>query len=113
MSAKKVELKVTESLLEIYFKAERIASHKKLPTYSKYKWSTLEEHMPDQFQHTEWDDERIKKWAYSIGNCTGEVIDRIFNSVRIKEQGYNSALSVLRLSSRYPMSDWKRLVNLL
>ena len=98
---KKVDLKVTESLLEIYFKGERIASHKKLPGYSKYKWSTLEEHMPDQFQHTEWDDERIKKWAYSIGNCTGEVIDRIFNSVRIKEQGYNSALSVLRMTKRY------------
>jgi transposase len=98
---KKVDLKVTESLLEIYFKGERIASHKKLPSYSKHKWSTLDEHMPDQFNHTEWDDERIKKWAYSIGNCTGEVIDRIFNSVRIKEQGYNSALSVLRLTKRY------------
>ncbi len=99
---KKVDLKVTESLLEIYFQGERIASHKKLPDYSKYNWSTLEEHMPDQFHHAEWDDERIKKWAYSIGNCTGEVIDRIFNSVRIKEQGYNSALSVLRLTKRYP-----------
>lgn len=98
---KKVDLKVTESLLEIYFKGERIASHKKLPSYSKYKWLTLEEHMPDQFNQTEWDDERIKKWAYSIGNCTGEVIDRLFNSVKIKEQGYNSALSVLRLSKRY------------
>jgi len=98
---KKVDLKVTESLLEIYFKGERIASHKKLPSYSKYKWLTLEEHMPDQFNQTEWDDERIKKWAYSIGNCTGEVIDRIFNSVKIKEQGYNSALSVLRMSKRY------------
>ncbi len=98
---KKVDLKVTESLLEIYFKGERIASHKRLPSYSKFDWSTLDEHMPDQFNHTEWDDERIKKWAYSIGNCTGKVIDRIFNSVRIKEQGYNSALSVLRLAKRY------------
>lgn len=98
---KKADLKITESLLEIYFKGERIASHKKLPGYMKYKWVTLEEHMPDQFNHTQWDDERIKKWAYSIGNCTGEVIDRIFDSVRIKEQGYNPALSVLRLSKRY------------
>jgi hypothetical protein len=57
--------------------------------------------MPDKFHHAKWDDERIKKWAYSIGPCTGEVIDRIFASVRIKEQGYNSALSVLRLSKTY------------
>ncbi len=57
--------------------------------------------MPDKFHHAKWDDERINKWAYSIGPCTSEVIDRIFASVRIKEQGYNSALSVLRLSKTY------------
>ena len=57
--------------------------------------------MTDQFQHAEWDDERIRKWAYSIGNNTGEVIDRIFSSLKIKEQGYNSSLSVLRLSKSY------------
>lgn len=98
---KKVDLKVTESLVEIYYKSERICSHKKKPDYAKYKWSTNEEHMPDQFNHTNWDDKRIKKWASSVGLCTGEVIDRIFVSVRIKEQGYNSSLSVLRLSKTY------------
>lgn len=85
---KKVDLKVSYSLLEIYFKGERIASHKKQPDYVKYGWSTHPEDMPDQFQQSEWDDRRIKKWAYSIGNNTGEVIDRIFNSVKMKEQGY-------------------------
>jgi len=60
-----------------------------------------DEDMPDQFQKPEWDDVRIKKWAYSIGNSTGEVIERIFNGVKIKEQGYNSSLSVLRLSKTY------------
>jgi len=67
----------------------------------KYGWSTHDEDMPDQFQQAEWDDQRIRKWAYSIGNNTGEVIDRIFDSVKIKEQGYNSSLSVLRLSKSY------------
>ena len=42
--------------------------------------------MPDRFKHPEWDDERIRKWAYSIGGNTGTVIDRIFLSVKIKEQ---------------------------
>ena len=98
---KKVDLKITDSLVEIYHKSERICSHKKLPDYAKYKWSTNEEHMPDQFHHTSWDDERIKKWASSIGPFTSEVINRIFASVRIKEQGYNSSLSILRLSKTY------------
>ena len=98
---KKIDLKVSESLVEIYFKGERIGSHKKLPDYAKYQWSTKEEHMPDKFHHSEWDDVRIKKWALSIGVCTGEVVNRIFKAVKIKEQGYNSALSVLRLSKTY------------
>jgi hypothetical protein len=98
---KKVDLKVSDTLLEIYFKGERIESHKKYPDYVKYNWSTNAEDMPDQFQQVEWDDKRIRKWAYSIGKSTGEVIDRIFGSVKIKEQGYNSSLSVLRLSKSY------------
>lgn len=98
---KKVDLKVSEKLVEIYCSSERLCSHKRLPDYMKYKWSTCEEHMPDKFQEAQWDDVRIKKWAHSIGKCTAEVVDRIFASVRVKEQGYNSALSVLRLSKAY------------
>jgi len=98
---KVVDLKVGESLLEVFYKGVRIASHRKLPDYMKYKCSTHEEDMPDQFQHTEWDDLRIKKWAYTIGNNVGEVIDRIFANVKIKEQGYNSCLSILKLSKSY------------
>jgi transposase len=98
---KKVDLKITNSLVEIYHNSERLHSHKKFPDYVKYNWATCEEHMPDKFHHAQWDDERIKKWAYSIGVYTGEVVDRIFASVRVKEQGYNSALSVLRLSKAY------------
>jgi hypothetical protein len=66
-----------------------------------YGYSTHDEDMPDRFNKPEWDDIRIKKWAYSIGSNTGEVVDRIFGSVKIKEQGYNSSLSVLRLGKAY------------
>ena len=49
----------------------------------------------------EWDDERIRNWAAAIGKSTRTVIDRIFGSVSIKEQGYNPCLAVLRLSRPY------------
>jgi transposase len=98
---KKVDVKVTDSTLEVFFGSERIATHVKLPGYVSYKWSTHAEDMPDRFQKPEWDDERIRKWAHSIGASAGEAIDRIFESVQVKEQGYNSALSVLRLSKTY------------
>ena len=49
--------------------------------------------MPDAFQKVEWDDERIKKcMANKIGPSTFMVINKIFDSVKIKEQGYNLVL---------------------
>lgn len=57
--------------------------------------------MPDKLKINDWDDERITRWASKIGPSTTVVINRIFSSVTIKEQGYNSSLSVLRLSKTY------------
>ena len=97
-----MDLKVTDSLVEIYYKSERITTHNRFPDYMKNKYSTHPEDMPPAFRNiVQWDDERIRNWAYSIGRSTGMVIDRIFRSVKIKEQGYNSCLSVLRLSRTY------------
>ena len=98
---KSVDLKVSESLLEIYHQNERIATHRRFPDYMANSWSTHTEDMPDHFQRMEWDDQRIRSWAVSIGASTAEVIDRIFSVVQIKEQAYNSCLSVLRLSKAY------------
>ena len=95
------DLKITDTKLEIYVKDKRVATHDRYPKYVQNRYSTHKEDMPDQFQQPQWDDERIERWAYSIGNYTGEVIDRIFASVKIKEQGYNPSLSVLRLSKTY------------
>lgn len=99
--SKKVDLKVTDKFIEVYYKSERLCSHKKYPEYVKNKWSTSTEHMPDRFHQAEWDDVRIRNWASTIGVHTSEVINRIFEGVRIKEQGYNSALSVLKLSKAF------------
>ena len=97
----KADLKITDAKLEIYVKGQRVATHTKFPEYVINRYSTHKEDMPDQFQQPAWDDERIMRWAYSIGTGTGEVIDRIFATVKIKEQGYNPSLSVLRLSKTY------------
>jgi transposase len=98
---KEADLKITDITLEIHIKGERVATHNKYPDYISNRYSTHDEDMPDQFNQPEWDDIRIKRWAYSIGNNTGEVIERIFRGVKIKEQGYNPSMSVLRLSKAY------------
>jgi len=101
---RKADLKVTDTNVEIYVKGERVATHNRVPDYVSNKYSTHEEDMPDRFRGSEWDQDRIGRWAYAIGRHTGEVIDRIFAGVKIKEQGYNPSLSVLRLSKSYTES---------
>ena len=96
-----VDLKVTSSTVEIYSGSTRIATHNRFPSGRRNQYSTHLEDMPDRFRISPWDDVRIRKWAGAIGKYTAEVIDRIFESVSIKEQGYNPALAVLRLSNKY------------
>lgn len=98
---KKVDLKINSNTIEMYFNHSRIAIHPRFPEYVKYKYSTEESHMPDAFKRMEWDDQRLRDWAKKIGPNTAIVIDRIFESVPIKEQGYNSCLAVLRLSKKF------------
>ena len=94
-SGKKVDLRITDKKLEIYYQNERLTSHLLFPGYLSNKWSSHTEDMPPAFQNiTIWDAERIRRWAKSIGENTATAIDLIFASVDIKEQGYNSALSV-------------------
>jgi len=98
---KESDLRITDTTLEIYIKGNRVATHNRFPQYISNRYSTHNEDMPDQFNQPEWDDVRIKQWAISVGSYTSEVVGRIFREVKIKEQGYNSSLSVLRLSKTY------------
>lgn len=101
-AGKKVDLKVTDTTLAIFYKGDRLTTHNRFPDYVKNRYSTHPEDMPPAFRDiTPWDDERIRNWAHSIGHYTSLVIDRIFDSVDIKEQGYNPSLSVLRLARTY------------
>ena len=67
----------------------------------KNAYSTDDGHMPEAFLKPEWDDARIRGWARRIGPSCTEVVERIFARAKVKEQAYNPALSVLRLSKKY------------
>lgn len=96
-----VDVKLTESMVELYNNHQRIGSHPRFPLYVSNHYATHKEDMPDAFNQPEMNDLRLKQWAASIGTHTSEVIERLFKSVTIKEQAYNSALSVLKLSKSY------------
>lgn len=98
---RKVDLRVGESTLSIYHAGERIATHRLLPSYVRNAYSTEEAHMPEAFVKPEWDDARIRRWAADVGPACAEVVGRMFARIKLKEQAYNPALSVLRLSGKY------------
>lgn len=98
---KHVDIKVTDTTLTVYYKNRRLNMHRLFPEYVHNKYSTYEQDMPDSVKVSEWDDERIKKWASKIGPNTRKVIDIIFDRCVVKEQGYNPAVSVLHLSDKY------------
>ena len=88
---KTVDLRVTDTTVEIYYNGSRISTHNRFAAGRKNQYSTHPEDMPEQFKVTPWDDIRIKNWASAIGPYTAQTVNRIFDGVFIKEQGYNPA----------------------
>lgn len=80
---------------------ERIATHPSFPRYCKNRYSTHESDLPEGKNYSGWDSARIKRWADRVGPSCSAVIERIFQSVKFDEQGFNAALAVLRLSHKY------------
>lgn len=98
---RKVDVRLTNQILEIFFNHRRIASHPRL--YGrKGQYSTVTKHMPDDHQkYLEWNGDRFRKWAASIGNNTNKVINALLASQRIEQQAYRSCMGLLKLADRY------------
>lgn len=101
-AGKQVDLRITDSTVEVYFNDKRIASHPRFPDYMTNKYATNPEDMPPAMKDIlPWDDKRMLSWAEKIGPNTKKVVERLFKSVQIKQQAYNSCLAVLKLSDKY------------
>ena len=97
----KVDVRVTDTTIEIFFNHDRIASHRRLHGRSG-QYSTVIEHMPDDHQkYLEWDGNRFRRWADQIGPNTRKVVDSILTSGRVEQQSYRSCMGLLRLSDKH------------
>lgn len=98
---KKVDVRVTDTTIEIFFSHNRIASHKKLHGRAG-QYLTIEEHMPeDHKKYLEWNGDRFRKWASQIGTNTYEVVNSILASSRIEQHSYRSCMGLLKLADKY------------
>lgn len=98
---KKVDIRSTDKLIEIYYQGNRITSHRRLHGRMG-QYSTNPDHMPKNHQlYSEWNADRFKRWASDIGPSVREVVDRLFASYRVEEQAYKGCLSLLKLADKY------------
>lgn len=105
---RKVDVRVTASTIEVFYKQARIASHRRL--YGrKGQYSTVTEHMPEDHQkYLEWNSDRFRRWGAQIGPSTAAVVNAILTSGRVEQQSYRSCMGLLKLTDKY---STKRLEN--
>lgn len=95
-----VEIRWTHTIVEIFFKSKRVASHLLDPR--PYRHTTQKEHLPQSHrEYLEWSPSRILEWAGSMGEHTQQLTHRILQSRLHPEQGYRSCLGILRLGKAY------------
>ena len=98
---KKVDVRVTDTTIEIFYNHNRIASHRRLKGRMG-QYSTITEHMPEDHQkYLEWNGERFRKWAERIGINTYTVVNAILTSKTVEQQTYRSCMGLLKLTEKY------------
>jgi transposase len=92
--------RATHHTVELFHKGKRITSH--VRSFVKYGYSTHPEHRPASHRaHLEWTPSRLISWGQKIGPHTAAVVEHVLRSRPHPEQGYRSALGLLRLSNRF------------
>jgi transposase len=105
---RQVEVKLSDDLIEIYFKNMRVASHKRL--YGKFgQSSTVRDHMPDNHKlFVDQTPEAAIEWAENIGSATLSVVQYILNASQTEKQGLQSIFSLKKSERHYTKYEIER-----
>jgi transposase len=97
---KELDARVSTTTVELFHRGVRVASH--IHSRRAGGFTTCPEHMPASHrEYAKWTPERLREWATSIGPATQCVISAILAARRHPQQGFRSALGVLRLGKHY------------
>ena len=92
----KVEARVRQTTVEVFFKGRRVASHVRRTGRGQY--ATDAAHMPRSHRaHAEWTPSRLIGWAEQSGPATGRIVAGILERRPHPEQGYRACLGLMRL----------------
>ena len=96
----KVDVRLTQNMVEIFYKGRRIACHRRLHGYPG-QYSTVLEHMPEGLRDTQWNAERFIRWAHDIGPNTEQAVKAIIASRKVEQQSYKTCIALLKLADTY------------
>ncbi len=97
---KELDVCVSERTVEVFYKEERIASHRRSARQGMF--TTLTEHMPKSHrQYAEWSPSRLIRWASKSGESTALLMENLLDSYPHPEHGYRAGLGIMRLAKTY------------
>lgn len=104
---KKVKLLYTSSVIEVFYRYEKIAEH--LRSYSRFHYTTDQDHLASHHRaYTEWSAEKFISEAIAIHPDVGTYITKVIENKAHPEQAYKSVQGILSFARRV---GEKRLIN--
>lgn len=95
-----VDARITEMMVELYFKGQRVASHPRSTGNSRF--STQQEHMPANHRAAAgWQPEISLQQARRIGPHTASVLEVLIGQRQHMMQAFKSCTGVLNLARKY------------
>lgn len=102
-SGKVVKVRYNWTVVEIFYKNERIAIHTRASKEKRY--NTIPEHMPPNHRWlSDWNPDKFTKWALNIGLNVRDVIVKILERHAYPEQAYKVCLGILNLPKQKDVS---------
>lgn len=100
LTRKKVDVRATDTALEVFYKGKRVASHPR--SYRRGQHTTTPEHRPRSHrEYADWTPSRMLNWASTVGPNAAAVVQQIMEAKRYPEEGYRASLGVIRLGKRH------------
>lgn len=107
---KKVKLLFTSTQVEIFYKYERIALHKR--EYKRYNYTTSDEHLASAHKYvSEWSPEKFIQEARAIHEDVATYVMSILEHKRHPEQAYKSCLGIIHLERKVGAERLKNACN--
>lgn len=101
-----VDVRYSTWAVEILHKGARVAAHKR--GHKVGGFTTLEAHRPKAHQKSEWTPSRLVDWGRKTGPQTGDFVARLLQVRPHPEQGFRSALALLKLAKEFPPERLER-----